>query len=279
LALFHTLFNVTGVAVFWPWQARLARWLQAWLPDRADPVLAPDAVVPAAAGVVRARYLSGQALDSADAAAAAVALGLRHLRELCAEVVCHAPDLPAEARSGPGPDEARRARAPRQAAGAAALHRERAERASAAARGLPRPAPAPVRADARAARAGPRAVGQRRPGAAAAGHGGGCGPVRGAVPRAGAGAAARRPDRRPAGRFAAQRPGLRGPDRAGPARAGRHRGTGFAARTAAALAPGGHGRLTGVAAGCECEPPSLPSGARAAARAYCPQSPVWSRLP
>src|SRR5690606_23695958 len=70
LALFHTLFNVTGVAVFWPWQARLARWLQAWLPDRADPVLAPDAVVPAAAGVVRARYLSGQALDSADAAAA-----------------------------------------------------------------------------------------------------------------------------------------------------------------------------------------------------------------
>src|SRR5690606_25071819 len=108
LALFHTLFNVTGVAVFWPWQARLARWLQAWLPDRADPVLAPDAVVPAAAGVVRARYLSGQALDSADAAAAAVAL-----------------DLPAEALSGPGPDEARLARAPREAADADALYRQR----------------------------------------------------------------------------------------------------------------------------------------------------------
>lgn len=125
LALFHTLFNVTGVAVFWPWQARLARWLQAWLPDRADPVLASDAVVPAAAGVVRARYLSGQALDSADAAAAAVALELRHLRELCAEVVCHALDLPAEALSGPGPDEARLARAPREAADADALYRQR----------------------------------------------------------------------------------------------------------------------------------------------------------
>src|SRR5690606_36774303 len=48
LALFHTLFNVTGVLVFWPWQASLARWLQRWLPDRADPVLGPGATATAA---------------------------------------------------------------------------------------------------------------------------------------------------------------------------------------------------------------------------------------
>src|SRR5690606_6122236 len=28
LALFHTLFNAGGVLLFWPWQARLAGWLQ-----------------------------------------------------------------------------------------------------------------------------------------------------------------------------------------------------------------------------------------------------------
>ena len=40
-------------------------------------------------------------------------------------MVCHALDLPAEALSGPGPDEARLARAPREAADADALYRQR----------------------------------------------------------------------------------------------------------------------------------------------------------
>ncbi len=96
LALFHTLFNAGGVALFWPWQAQLARWLQRWLPDRADPAI-PETVT----GVqpvqrVRSRHLSGQALESADAAAAAVALELRHLGQLCLEVICQALCLPVE---------------------------------------------------------------------------------------------------------------------------------------------------------------------------------------
>ena len=36
LALFHTLFNVLGVLVFWRWQGQLAAKLQQWLPERAE---------------------------------------------------------------------------------------------------------------------------------------------------------------------------------------------------------------------------------------------------
>src|SRR5690606_10783766 len=39
LALFHTLFNAGGVALFWPWQRQLEAALRRWLPDRADPDL------------------------------------------------------------------------------------------------------------------------------------------------------------------------------------------------------------------------------------------------
>ncbi len=108
LALFHTLFNAIGVALFWPWQARLARWLQRWVPERAEPA-------PVAAGgdgvPVRARYLSGQALDSADAAAAAVAQELRRLGALSLEVISRALDLPPPASVVPAED-ARLAAAP-----------------------------------------------------------------------------------------------------------------------------------------------------------------------
>lgn len=125
LALFHTLFNVAGVLVFWPWQGTLARWLQAWLPDRADPQLVPGKVATAPGEVVRARHLSGQALDSADAAAAAVALELRHLGELGLEVVARVLDLPADALSGREPDPARLALAPLSQPDADALYRQR----------------------------------------------------------------------------------------------------------------------------------------------------------
>ena len=125
LALFHTLFNVTGVALFWPWQATLARWLQRWLPDRADPVLGPDATAAVAGDATRAHHLSGPALDSADAAAAAVALELRHLGALSMEVVCRVLDLPPEALAGDPPDDARMAAGPREHADADALYRQR----------------------------------------------------------------------------------------------------------------------------------------------------------
>lgn len=91
LALFHTLFNAGGVVLFWPWQSHLARWLQRWLPERGDSI--------AEGGVerLRARYLSTQALESADAATAAVALELQHLGKLSLEVICHALCLPPQA--------------------------------------------------------------------------------------------------------------------------------------------------------------------------------------
>ncbi|MCD9033226.1 Na/Pi symporter [Luteimonas sp. Y-2-2-4F] len=109
LALFHTLFNAGGVALFWPAQAKLAGWLTRRLPDPADPAVltAPGAATGAAeTGRVRARHLAEQALDSADAAAAAVALELRHLGRLCMESICRALYLPVERLDGPEPDPA-----------------------------------------------------------------------------------------------------------------------------------------------------------------------------
>ena len=48
LALFHTLFNVLGVVIFWPVQAVLARRLIRWLPDQPEPaVLIPPEAAPA----------------------------------------------------------------------------------------------------------------------------------------------------------------------------------------------------------------------------------------
>ncbi|MBJ3773757.1 hypothetical protein JEQ20_25185, partial [Klebsiella pneumoniae] len=37
LAMFHTLFNAMGVALFWPLQGRLAQLLIRWLPERSEP--------------------------------------------------------------------------------------------------------------------------------------------------------------------------------------------------------------------------------------------------
>lgn len=102
LALFHTLFNACGVSLFWPWQARLALWLQRWLPERTEP---PAADAPRMERV-RARHLSEQALESADAAAAAVALELRHLGQRSIAVICEALELPQAQLGAPLPDDA-----------------------------------------------------------------------------------------------------------------------------------------------------------------------------
>lgn len=92
LALFHTTFNAGGVLLFWPWQAQLAARLQRWLPEHAEPPV--TVVVPVADERLRAVHLSGPALESADAAAAAVALELRRLGKLSLEVICQALCLP-----------------------------------------------------------------------------------------------------------------------------------------------------------------------------------------
>ena len=104
LALFHTLFNAVGVALFWPWQRQLAARLRRWLPDRQVPPAAADPAQPitpdsgaAPADQVRALHLSDQALESADAAAAAIALELRHLGEASMNVIARSLCLPPQA--------------------------------------------------------------------------------------------------------------------------------------------------------------------------------------
>ncbi|MGJ4728010.1 Na/Pi cotransporter family protein [Luteimonas sp. SDU101] len=124
LALFHTLFNAMGVALFWPWQTGLARWLERRLPER--PAQAPAAMdaTPHLAPV-RARHLSGQALDSADAAAAAVALELRHLAALSLEVICRALGLPLVGTVAPDSDDPRLSEACTDCPDAEMLYRQR----------------------------------------------------------------------------------------------------------------------------------------------------------
>ncbi len=103
LALFHTLFNATGVVLFWPWQAQLARLLTRWLPDPVQPsvLLAEHAADPVR---VKARHLTAQARESVDSAAAAIVCELRHLGRLCVEVICRALWLPVEKLAQPQAD-------------------------------------------------------------------------------------------------------------------------------------------------------------------------------
>ncbi len=95
LALFHSLFNGMGVLLFWPWQTQLANLLLRVLPERVEPAVLITELAPARPEEpAHARYLSDRALDSADAAASAVAQELQHLARLSLEVICHAIYLP-----------------------------------------------------------------------------------------------------------------------------------------------------------------------------------------
>ncbi|WP_084308051.1 Na/Pi cotransporter family protein [Phytopseudomonas flavescens] len=96
LAMFHTLFNAMGVALFWPWQRQLAQRLTHWLPDRQEPRVLITELDPAQPERTTARYLNERALDSADAAAGAVVQELGHLGRLSLEVICHALYLPVD---------------------------------------------------------------------------------------------------------------------------------------------------------------------------------------
>ncbi|UOO80731.1 Na/Pi symporter [Uruburuella testudinis] len=92
LALFHTLFNLLGLAVFWRLQGMLAALLQRWLPDKAG----EDKLLPGSSRQVRARYLSGNVLRSGDTAIRAVFQEIRHLSALSLEAICHVLFIPAE---------------------------------------------------------------------------------------------------------------------------------------------------------------------------------------
>ncbi|MGE8361854.1 Na/Pi cotransporter family protein [Pseudomonas sp.] len=109
LAMFHTLFNAMGVALFWPWQGRLARYLIRWLPERREPTVLIAELAPTVAQApepTRARYLNERALDSVEAASGAVVQELNHLGRLSLEVICHALYLPVDQLDRAKADEA-----------------------------------------------------------------------------------------------------------------------------------------------------------------------------
>jgi phosphate:Na+ symporter len=111
LALFHTLFNVLGVILFWPWQKQFAALLARLLPELPEPrVLITEVSSGSTSTLVepertRARYLVDGALSSADAAASAMAQELQHLERLSLEVICHALYLPVDQLYGPQADD------------------------------------------------------------------------------------------------------------------------------------------------------------------------------
>lgn len=125
LALFHTLFNGMGVALFWPLQGALATALVRWLPEVEEPSVLITDIAPAQPAIerTRARYLNERALDSADAATSAVLQELRHLGRLSIEVICHALYLPVEMLNQARVDERQLHAAPdRHALGAEVLY-------------------------------------------------------------------------------------------------------------------------------------------------------------
>lgn len=86
LALFHTVFNLLGLAVFWKLQARFAERLLCWLPDKAgkDYLSVKESL-----NKMNARYLSKNMLRAGDTAMWAVFQETRYLGELSLEVICH----------------------------------------------------------------------------------------------------------------------------------------------------------------------------------------------
>ena len=110
LALFHTLFNVLGVVVFWRLQNRLAGKLKQWLPDRAEQTLPTLIAEPHEMRPVNkkhgteAMYLSKASLRASDTAVLAVVNEIRHLSRLTLEVMCHAVYVPAQQLFEPSAD-------------------------------------------------------------------------------------------------------------------------------------------------------------------------------
>lgn len=91
LALFHTLFNLLGLAVFWKLQPLLAAKLLHWLPDKAQAALLPEDSTP-----VRTHYLNENMLRSGETALRALFQETGRLHTLCLEVLCHILFIPTE---------------------------------------------------------------------------------------------------------------------------------------------------------------------------------------
>lgn len=89
LALFHTLFNVLGVSVFWGIQQPFIEKLHLFLPDKS-----PKKQLPDGAEAVHPLHLHRNMLKSTDTAIHAVHQEIEHLTTLGLEVVCHAIYVP-----------------------------------------------------------------------------------------------------------------------------------------------------------------------------------------
>lgn len=100
LALFHTLFNILGVAIFWRQQQRLVTLLQSWLPDvpKRNLLAQQQEQTPSLLMLQQsaAYYLSPNMLCSGDAALRAIFKEVGHLADLCLEVICHALFIPVQ---------------------------------------------------------------------------------------------------------------------------------------------------------------------------------------
>lgn len=92
LALFHTLFNLLGLVLFWKLQSRLATQLLRWLPDKSG----EGNLLPAERQRVQLRYLNDNVLRAGDTAMRALFQEIRHLSALSLEVICHVLFIPTE---------------------------------------------------------------------------------------------------------------------------------------------------------------------------------------
>ena len=109
LALYHTLFNLLGLIVFWFFQQQLAQKLTQWLPEKSQGSL-DDEMPPA--NKRHARFLDNNMLRSGDTAVRALWQETARLNALSLEVIAQSAFLPEQAllkhdsTSIPPPDEA-----------------------------------------------------------------------------------------------------------------------------------------------------------------------------
>ena len=124
LAMFHTLFNVMGVMVFWPLQNHLAKALERWMPDPLEPAVLIATDTEQVAQITRARYLQPASLQTVESASSAVSKELQHMGRLGLEVVAHALYAPADMRQALEREDAQlRSRLQQQAINADVLYK------------------------------------------------------------------------------------------------------------------------------------------------------------
>lgn len=103
LAMFHTLFNLLGVIVFWKLQTRFAELLIRWLPDKAQ----NTERLPDNNQILKPLYLDDNLLRSDDTALVAVEKEVHHLGEASLEVICRAVYIPSAFLYGDSDDNGR----------------------------------------------------------------------------------------------------------------------------------------------------------------------------